>query len=296
MRPASGPSGDGAQAQLVLQSVLDAHGGLGGLPPNLGDLFRDPYANDGARVHSNSWGSTLGDSRYDSQSFEVDDFVWNNRDCVICFSAGNEGTDADANGVVDPSSLTPPGTAKNCITVGASENDRPNFPLTYGSGWPNDFPANPLASDKTADNPLGMVAFSSRGPTKDQRYKPDVVAPGTYVLSTRSRALVDGVDRLRHVERPVVLLRRRHEHGDAAGRRLRRGRARDAGQERHADAERGGDQGDPRQRRGQHAGAVQPERGRSITEQQLWLGPRESRRLDHPARRERTAGSAKAGR
>src|SRR5262249_34667087 len=47
--------------------------------------------------------------------------------------------------------------------------------------------ANPLASDRTADNPDGIVAFSSRGPTRDRRFKPDVVAPGTYVLSARSR-------------------------------------------------------------------------------------------------------------
>jgi subtilisin family serine protease len=33
-----------------------------------------------------------------------------------------------------------------------------------------------------------MVAFSSRGPTQDQRIKPDVVAPGTFILSTHSRA------------------------------------------------------------------------------------------------------------
>jgi subtilisin family serine protease len=39
-----------------------------------------------------------------------------------------------------------------------------------------------------ANNPDGIVAFSSRGPTRDGRIKPDVVAPGTFVLSTRSRA------------------------------------------------------------------------------------------------------------
>ena len=32
-----------------------------------------------------------------------------------------------------------------------------------------------------------VVAFSSRGPTNDGRIKPDVVAPGTFILSTRSR-------------------------------------------------------------------------------------------------------------
>jgi subtilisin family serine protease len=60
--------------------------------------------------------------------------------------------------------------------------------LTYGQGWPNDFPAPPISTDKVADNPDGMVAFSSRGPTLDRRIKPDVVAPGTFILSTRSRA------------------------------------------------------------------------------------------------------------
>jgi hypothetical protein len=95
--------------------------------------------------------------------------------------------DADGDGIVDRSSITPPATAKNCITVGASENNRPALTLTYGAGWPSEFPANPLFSDKTADNSDGMVAFSSRGPTGDQRFKPDVVAPGTYVLSARSR-------------------------------------------------------------------------------------------------------------
>ena len=34
-----------------------------------------------------------------------------------------------------------------------------------------------------------MVAFSSRGPTRDGRTKPDVVAPGMFILSTRSRRL-----------------------------------------------------------------------------------------------------------
>jgi subtilisin family serine protease len=33
-----------------------------------------------------------------------------------------------------------------------------------------------------------LAAFSSRGPTADGRIKPDVVAPGTAILSTRSRA------------------------------------------------------------------------------------------------------------
>jgi len=180
--------GTAPRAQLVLQSVLDSLGGLGGLPADLRDLFQNPYGEDGARVHINSWSNTQGSGQYNSECFELDDFVWNHRDIVICFAAGNDGIDSDANGLIDANSIKPPSTSKNCITVGATENDRPGINLTYGEGWPTDFPAAPIANDLVADNADGMVAFSSRGPTLDRRIKPDVVAPGTFILSARSRA------------------------------------------------------------------------------------------------------------
>jgi len=183
--------GTAPKAQLVFQSVLDSNGALGGLPDDLHDLFSPPYQNDGARVHTNSWGAAVS-GRYDANAQEVDDFVWKNRDCVICFAAGNDGVDSQARGIIDPGSVGSPGTAKNCITVGACENLRPDFPdpanpLCYGNGWPTDFPANPIQSDEVANNPDGMAAFSSRGPAANNRVKPDVLAPGTAVLSTRSR-------------------------------------------------------------------------------------------------------------
>jgi serine protease AprX len=174
-------------AKLVLQSVLDSSDGLGGLPDDLHDLFGPPYTTDKARVHSNSWGSVSNFGVYDQQAQDLDDFVSRHRDMLICFAAGNDGKDANANGQVDLNSVTPPGTAKNCLTVGASENNRPDKTDTYGEDWPSDFPANPIKSDPVANNPDGMVAFSSRGPTNDGRIKPEVVAPGSYVLSTRSR-------------------------------------------------------------------------------------------------------------
>jgi len=176
--------GTAPKAKLVLQSVLDSAGGLGGLPTDLRTLFQPPYTSQGARVHTNSWGDTGNFGVYTSNAQEIDDFVWNHRDCVICFAAGNEGTDGNLDGVIDRGSVTPPATAKNCITVGATENLRPTFQSTYE---PFGFPSQPFRSDKVANNAEGMAAFSSRGPTRDGRFKPDVVAPGTAILSTRSR-------------------------------------------------------------------------------------------------------------
>jgi hypothetical protein len=180
--------GTAPKAKLVLQSLLDSGGGLGGIPNDLHDLFRPPYDNDKARVETNSWGATTPGLPYSQSSKEIDDFAWTHQDCVICFAAGNDGVDGDANGVIDLGSVGSEAAAKNCITVGASESNRPNIDLTYGTLRHSSWPANPIFRDKTADNPEGMAAFSSRGPTKEGRFKPDVVAPGTSILSTRSRA------------------------------------------------------------------------------------------------------------
>lgn len=182
--------GAAPRASLVFQSVLDGNQGLGGLPSNLNALFAQPYDEDGARVHTNSWGSDVA-GRYTVESAEVDEFVWNHRDMVILFSAGNSGVDHSASGVIENGSIGSPGTAKNCITIGASESRRPTISRRYGDAWPSDFPVSPIAGDLWADNPNGMAAFSSRGPTRDGRIKPDLVAPGTAILSCRSRLAPD---------------------------------------------------------------------------------------------------------
>lgn len=181
-------AGTAPEAQLVFQSVLDNTGGLKGIPSDLNNLFLPTY-NDGARVHTNSWGAAAY-GVYTTDSRNVDMFTWNRKDFTVLFSAGNEGKDGDANGVVDPDSIDSPATAKNCITVGASENYRLSGGAqgTYGGYWPTDYPADPIKSDKVSNNSSGIIAFSSRGPTDDGRIKPDVVAPGTNVISCRSHA------------------------------------------------------------------------------------------------------------
>ena len=184
--------GTAPAAKLVFQSVLDSRGGLTGIPTDLTDLFDPPYTDDNARVHTNSWGSKVNGD-YTTQSTELDTFVWDNRDLVICVAAGNEGSDALGTGKIAQGSLTAPGSAKNCITVGASENTRPSYAYggvqpaqTYGDLWSTDYPVEPMKSAAIARKPAGIVPFSSRGPAKTNRFKPDVVAPGTAIISAKS--------------------------------------------------------------------------------------------------------------
>jgi serine protease AprX len=70
------------------------------------------------------------------------------RGIVVCVAAGNEGP--------SPYTIGSPGCARKVITVGAStDQDR-------------------------------MASFSSRGPTRDGRVKPDIVVPGYEIISARA--------------------------------------------------------------------------------------------------------------
>lgn len=158
---------------------------LAGIPLDLTGLFADAYARK-ARIHSNSWGGGEPGA-YDAYCEQLDRFVWEHKDYCVLFANGNDGTDMDGDGRINPMSVTSPATAKNCLSVGASENRRPAFNgNVYGDWWPDDYPAAPYRTDPIANDPEQVAAFSSRGPTADGRIKPDVVAPGTFVLSTRS--------------------------------------------------------------------------------------------------------------
>jgi serine protease AprX len=180
--------GTAPKATLVMQSLLDATGGLG-VPNDLRNLFLPPYTEHGVRIHTNSWGASPEpwyQIRYNDSSVEIDDFIATHRDMVVLFAAGNDGMDKKPkDGKVDLSQVMAEAAAKNCISVGASESLRPEQSRRYSMFG---FTKQPLSSDLVANDAEGMAAFSSRGPTVEGRIKPDVVAPGTCILSTRSSA------------------------------------------------------------------------------------------------------------
>ncbi|MEA3557893.1 MAG: S8 family serine peptidase [Candidatus Thermoplasmatota archaeon] len=172
-------------ASIVFQALGVGSSGSLYTPGNISRLFEQAY-DLGARVHTNSWGS---DSValygvYTTDSYQADWSQFHYPDQLILFAAGNDGADSVSPfGKIDPGQVSPPSTAKSIVTVGASENNRPAF----GSTWLSfGFGNNPIRNDRVANNAFGLAAFSSRGPTSDDRLKPDVVAPGTFILSTKS--------------------------------------------------------------------------------------------------------------
>ncbi|OFZ22927.1 MAG: hypothetical protein A2X94_14950 [Bdellovibrionales bacterium GWB1_55_8] len=148
-----------------------------------------PYA-DGARIHTNSWGSPQNLGAYDSFASQADAYMWENPEMLMIFAAGNSGVDANKDGRIDEGSVSSPGTAKNVLTVGASENllAEGGIQRAHGTlrGGDKNWGVEPIKSDTLSNNADGMACFSSRGPTKDGRLKPEIVAPGTNIVSVLS--------------------------------------------------------------------------------------------------------------
>ena len=198
-----GLAGMAPGARLVVQAVSSGGDTLDCLDADTGFLAKAYTA--GARIQNASWGQSTG-SGFSDQSggytaFEqiVDGFLWNHKQHLLVAVAGNGGIDLNLPaGVIDPDSIDSPGTAKNVLTVGASENNRPPTSTICGSfgGSSNQenqcygalYDAAPLTGDFVSDHPDGLAAFSSRGPADDGRIKPEIVAPGTNIVSAASHA------------------------------------------------------------------------------------------------------------
>ena len=212
-------AGTAPGALMVFQGVDTTSGPLeedeGGLyNPGYTVFFQEAY-DKGARVHTNSWGS--GPDRsvsgcagsacwnyYDTTAQSIDTQANTLTDLTILYAMGNDAFDCNydaigqtsctggKNGEINTGAMNKQATAKNILSIGASENNRPEVSQQWQT-MPfrtlpsvDKFGTPPIAADKVANNPEGMAGFSNRGPTNDNRIKPDLVAPGTYILSTRS--------------------------------------------------------------------------------------------------------------
>ncbi len=160
-------AGMAPEAQIHFESIGTAGGYLG--YDSITNMADRGY-NDGARIWTNSWGSS--DNTYTSDSDEVDAYMWNHKDFLILFAAGNDGP--------GPNTVGEPGTAKNIIAVGATENLR--LEVNSQTTW---------YAYGMAQNPDTLAYFSSRGPTADGLMAPTVCAPGAGIVSDRPSTLSD---------------------------------------------------------------------------------------------------------
>ncbi len=147
----------------------------------------------GAKVANNSWnyagsaGYDLAAANFDAGVRDALPGVTGSQPLLPVFSAGNAGN-GDPGGVNgDAQSIESPGTAKNVVTVGALEQFR-NVTNNLVVGTATNQPYLVMT-----DSSNQVAAFSSRGNVgigiegDFGRFKPDVVAPGTFVVSDRSR-------------------------------------------------------------------------------------------------------------
>ncbi|NJM41815.1 MAG: S8 family serine peptidase [Anaerolineae bacterium] len=106
---------------------------------------------------------------YDRLVRDADPLSAGNQEMLEVFSAGNSGGSSGT-----AYTIGSPGSGKNVLTVGAGENVR-DPGVADGCGTTQ------------ADSGFDIIGFSSRGPTKDLRVKPDLIAPGTHVSGPASR-------------------------------------------------------------------------------------------------------------
>jgi hypothetical protein len=123
-------------------------------PEPFDDYVLTPAYNAGARLHSNSWGSSW--NFYDDSVLAIDSFSVLNTDFLALFAASNDGSEGYY-------SIGSPAVSKNALTVGATRSS-------------------------SASEINSVAFFSSIGPTFDNRIKPDVVAPGYFTISAMAAA------------------------------------------------------------------------------------------------------------
>jgi hypothetical protein len=142
-------------AKLIMQDVANVCDRQGQLDdcfsyiPDDYDLFFGPVYNEGARIHSNSWGTD--EEVYDLESRMVDKFVFEHPDFFITWSAGNGGPTSGT-----PHTAGSPSNAKDVVSVGWVGSPSPTIPTDQNS----------------------VSGQGSTGPTPDGRMKPELVQLG----------------------------------------------------------------------------------------------------------------------
>jgi subtilisin family serine protease len=128
--------------------------------------------NSTANLPSTGWSVTLQGQEINAHG------AWDAwTDAVTCSYPGSFFTPGNGYEIDEHDTVGIPGTAKDVVTVGAYISN------TTWTGMNGQVYGRPEMA------PGGIASFSSWGPTRDGRIKPDVVAPGTIITSARSSAV-----------------------------------------------------------------------------------------------------------
>ena len=195
------PGGKGTNFQfrgMAPGATLYSVAGIqGGADTNIitDQYFQEVPALTNALISNNSW-VYEGNSAYDLAAASYDaavrdalPAVTGSQPVLFVFAAGNAGNGSDSSdfGGGIPDSIESPATAKNVITVGAMQENRNITNSVTNATGQISAPWQPETSTS-----YRVAGFSSRGNVgigtegTFGRYKPDVVAPGTFIISTRS--------------------------------------------------------------------------------------------------------------
>jgi ABC-type multidrug transport system fused ATPase/permease subunit len=183
------------------------------LPSDLRQIWQLSYG-AGARIHSDSWGA----GPYNTptvDTFIIDQFAYTNPDFLMVRAAGNYG----------PGELITQGLSKNSLVVGATEATYDATVEGWGYRQLSGFktasasycasigqPSSCVTIDQCCSisqlqssccvsyqqaqtaltqGPDNLPSYSSQGPTRDGRLKPDLVAPG-FITGARSNGFSTG--------------------------------------------------------------------------------------------------------
>jgi len=183
-------AGIAPEASIYLQSLMGPDWNLSTGNDGVRTLSQDAYA-AGARIQNFSFGATV-QGRYTIDAQELDRFVHEHEDMLIVVACGNDGREDSATVAKRAAlaSVASPASAKNCLTVGASGTPRTDGPYAaqqwsaYDGKHPPQFP--PMSTDQIVGTAEIVAPLSSRGPTREGRLKPDLVAPGVCIAAARS--------------------------------------------------------------------------------------------------------------
>jgi subtilisin-like proprotein convertase family protein len=161
------------------------------VPAQTDAQYQEEAARTNAFISNNSWSYnaseyTIGAANYDAAVRDALPRVSGSQPAIYVFPSGNSGAGNNTGGGGAPGSVLSPGTAKNVITVGAIEQMRniTNKVVIRGQTNAIFFPRTDSSVDIAAYSGRGNVGIFLEGPYG--RFKPDVVAPGNFVVSCRS--------------------------------------------------------------------------------------------------------------